>query len=109
MIKNLNVQSMWNCLQPQNDCGELDSVRLAMVLPIVTISKEAILLFLFLPFILSVFRNKIYYIAIALSILVFVFSRKYIDLDLNILEQLSLIEVVGSHFENLKKIKLYGC
>lgn len=47
------------------------------------------------------FRNKIYYISIALSILVFVFSRKYIDLDLNILEQLSFIDVVSSHFENL--------
>jgi hypothetical protein len=77
-------------------------LMLAIVLPILTISKETILPFLFLPLILSVFRHKIYYISIALSILVFVFSRKYIDLDLNILEQLSLIEVVSSHFENLK-------
>ena len=77
-------------------------LRLAIFLPILTISKEIILPFLFLPLILSVFRSKIYYISIALSILFFIFSRKYIDLDLNILEKLSFIEVVSNHFENLE-------
>jgi hypothetical protein len=79
-------------------------LRLAIVLPILTISKETILPFLFLPLILAVFRNKIYYISIVLSILVFVFSRKYIDLNssVNIIEQLNFIEVISYHFEYLK-------
>ncbi len=79
-------------------------LRLAIVLPILTISKETILPFLFLPLILAVFRNKTYYISIVLSILVFVFSRKYIDLNsnVNIIEQLSFIEVISYHFEYLK-------
>jgi hypothetical protein len=78
--------------------------RLAIVLPILTISKETILPFLFLPLTLAVFRNKIYYISIVLSILVFVFARKYIDLNsnVNIFEQLSFIEVISQHVESLK-------
>ena len=82
-------------------------LKLAIVLPILIVAKETILPFIFLPLLLKEFRNKTYYFSIAISLLVFVLSRKYIDLNsyssatiehIN----LSFIEVVSYHIGYFK-------
>ncbi len=82
-----------------------DLLKLSLFAPFLLLTKETVLLFLFLPFFYSnTFRNTKYIISIIVSILFFIISRKYIDFIsiISTSEYKNFLDVIIIHIHFMK-------